>query len=106
MSVPTHRKGIEAAQAIAAEFEINVVELWSFASRHLIEVHPDLEEVGTSDVSIHLAHLGNHEVQVLTTEAERIRDRNAVVKRVAESTGRSEEETLANLRRMFAPIED
>ena len=102
----SHQDGISATDAIAEEFGIDVVQLRWFASHHLNETMPHLEEIGSSDVSIHLAHLGNHEPELLRKEAEIIRDRAALLKRIAQATGKTEAQTLADLPRLFAPRED
>ena len=44
-------------------------------------------------------------MHLLREEAQRVRDRNELVKRVAASTGRSKEETLEALQKLFAPID-
>jgi hypothetical protein len=102
---PTHKDGYDAALAIAEEFGIDPNELRMFASQHMSETMPDLEEHGSSDISIHLSSLGNNEPELLREEAERLRDRNELVKQISARTGRSEEQTLANLRALMAPNE-
>ena len=108
MATPTHKDGIAVVDALVAELGIESVahELRWFASEHLQQTHPDLDEVGSSDVSIHLAYLGNHEPELLREEAERLRDRTALVKRTAARTGKSEAEALRGLQALFAPAED
>jgi hypothetical protein len=98
--------GIAAATAIAAEFELAMDALRPFASAHLLETHPGLDEIGSSDVSIHLAALGNHQPDLLRTVAQAIRERDDLVAKVSASTGRSAEETLRNLHRLFSDITD
>ena len=102
----TFADGIAAAGVIAGEYGIDLGELRPFAANHLLQTHPDLEEIGTSDVSIHLSHLGNHQPELLRAVARDIRDRNVVVARVSAATGRTADETLQNLRRLFAPTDD
>jgi hypothetical protein len=99
----THESGIAAAQAIATEAGIDPNELRWFASRHLSESMPGLEEIGSSDVSIHLSYLGNYEPATLREEAALITERKAMLKRMTERTGRTEAEVLDSLRRLLAP---
>jgi len=107
---PTHEDGIAEAEAIAAEYGVPLVELRWFAADHLAKrmahEYPDGDyDIGSSDVSIHLSTLGNYEPEVLREEAERIRDRDRLVRTVSASTGKSYDDTLAALRELFAPIE-
>ncbi len=101
----THESGIAEAVRIAAEYGIDATELRWFASANLSDTHPELEEIGSSDVSIHLSHLGNWEPELLRTEAARIQERNALVKASAARTGRSEAETLKAMQALFAPLD-
>jgi hypothetical protein len=100
----THESGIDEARRIAAEFGIEINELRWFASAHLVETMPGLEEVGSSDVSIHLSHLGNWEPEVLRIEAARIKERNDMLNGLAERTGRTVEQVRADLVALLAPL--
>lgn len=102
----THKDGIAAAEAIAAQYGITLAELRPVAAQHLNETMPDLEEIGSSDVSIHLASLANHEPQVLRDEALRICERAALLARLSARTGKSEAELLAGFTRLFAPADE
>lgn len=97
----TFQDGITAATAIAAEYGIDISELRPFASNHLQQTHPDLEEIGTSDVSVHLSALGNHQPELLREAARLIKDRNELVAQISAATGRTAAETLQNLQRLF-----
>lgn len=104
--VATFDTGITAVEAIAEEFGIVVTELRWFASHLLAEDWPSGHGISSSDVSHHLSSLGNYNPEILRVEAERLRDRDALVERIAASTGQTREETLANLQKMFAPKDE
>jgi hypothetical protein len=105
-AAPSHTDGITAAKSIAAAFGLTLGDLRLFASHHLSLTHTDLDEIGSSDVSIHLSHLGLHEPEVLRQEAERLHERNKLVRDVAARTGRSQQTTLRNLQRLLTPREE
>lgn len=102
----THETGISAAEAIAAEVGVTWADMRRIASQHMSETMPDLDEIGSSDVSIHLSSLGNHDTEWLRTEAERVRWANDKITEMAAASGQTEDEVVAGLRRMFAPRTD
>ena len=93
-----------AAEAIAAEYDIPLHELRWAAAQHLQDDGwPEGEDIGSSDVSIHLAELASGRPELLREQAALIRDRNELVARVAASTGHTEAETLERLRQLMGP---
>lgn len=104
----TFEAGIAVVDALVTEFDLHErdYELRWFASNHLQEQGwPKNQGISSSDVSHHLAHLANHQPDLLRAEAERLRDRNELVTRVAANTGKSFEETLRALQRLLTPDE-
>lgn len=101
MPPKTVQDGINTATAIATEHGLELAALRAFAGAHLQQTHPDLEEIGSSDVSIHLSALANHHPDLLGAIARQIRERDDLVAKVTAATGRTAEETLENLRRIF-----
>lgn len=105
MTRPTHEEGIAKAQEIAERHGIAFNELRWFAADHLSQDWPEEEGMGSSDVSCHLGSLGNYDAHLLEEHAARIAARDDLVRRVAESSGKTEEESLQALRLLFAPAE-
>lgn len=105
-----HQRGISTATAIAAEHGIPLAELRAFAAASLADAYREQgitdQDIGSSDVSITLAMLANEEPELLRVEAQRIKERNELVASIAARTGKTQEETLANLQRLLAPIDE
>lgn len=101
-SRPTHADGIAAAERIAAEHGLTLTDLRPYAADRLSEGWPAEEGMGSSDISIELASLGNHEPEALRTEAARLAERNALVTRISASTGRTFDDTLRGLQDLLA----
>ncbi|MFI7589459.1 hypothetical protein ACIB24_20535 [Spongisporangium articulatum] len=104
----SHEHGLAALARIVEEFDIQDVshELRWYASDHMLETMPYLQEIGTSDVSIHLAELALHRPELLREEAERLRDREVLVRRSAARLGLSLDEARSKLQQLFAPISE
>jgi len=104
-----HRRGYDLAEAIAAEYGIPIGELRAYASERLAEGYRERGitdgDIGTSDVSITLSQIAQHEPDALRQEAARLRERNDLVSSIAARTGRSEEETLDRLQQLLAPAD-
>lgn len=102
-----HEQGNVVLQEIATEFGIESWRLRSLAAHELEREHREMGwtdgDIGSSDVSIKLSSMCLHEVDTVRTEAERLRDQDTLVARVAGHTGKSHAETLDLLRRMFEP---
>jgi hypothetical protein len=65
----THEDGIGTALDIAGKYGLTNAEMRRIASDHLLEEEPDIEEIGSSDVSIHLAEMGNYGAEELEARA-------------------------------------
>lgn len=103
---PTHQDGIAAAKAIAAEVGLDWADMRQIAVAHMEDTMPELEEIGSSDVSCHLASLGNHEAQWLRTTAEELKWGKDKVGEIMTRTGKTEQQVVADLRRLLAPVEE
>ena len=105
-----HEDGNAVIDQIAAEYGIDRGRLRPLAAASLQQEYEQMGEtegdIGSSDVSIRLSVMALTEPETLRAEAERLRDQDALVARVAASTGRTPEDTLRALREMFAPLDD
>lgn len=104
-----HERGYAAAEAIAAEYGISINELRRMTADYLADRYEGLgitdADIGSSDVSVVLSELARHEPELLRGEAARIKERNELVADIAARTGKTQEETLANLQRLLAPAD-
>lgn len=104
----THEDGIAKAQAWCDETGVPWHELrWIAAadlSREMAEwLGPDHGHgIGSSDVSIHLAEMANHNPDALFGAASPL----VTIAKTAKATGKTFEETKDGFRRLFAPAEE
>lgn len=105
-----HERGIELARALGEELGVSWADLRRIAAEYLADDYDERgitdADIGSSDVSIALSEMARHEPRRLRSEAELVKERNELVARVAKGTGKSEAETLENLRRLFAPADE
>lgn len=101
------RRGLAVAEMIAVEHSVDVSELRAFAAQRLAQEYREWgvtdADIGSSDVSIRLAGLALRDTEVLRQEAARLRERDELVAGIAATTGKTEAETLAALRRLLDP---
>lgn len=102
----THGDGIAVARQIAEDVGLDWSDMRRIASTHMQDTMPDLEEIGSSDVSCHLSSLGNHDAQWLRKTAEEVKWGQDRVGEIMARTGKTEQQVLDNLRALFAPADE
>lgn len=109
---PTFAESMDKVRALCDAAGVDFYEVRRFASDHLSQQMRDHygpdhgHGISSSDTNHHLVSLVEYDTEVLAEEIQRLADRNALVARIAESSGRTPEQTLAGLQALFAPKED
>lgn len=109
---PTFAESMDKVSAMCEAAGVDFYEVRRFAGQHLSDYMRDHYGrdhgmgISSSDTNHHLVSMVEYDTEVLTEEIQRLADRNALVARIAASSGRSAEETLSGLQALFAPADD